>query len=769
MAKKKVVIPTLTSNLLEEVFVCDGVDYGLVVNRDGVSVPYAWVRNAQEGNEENAFVGLCLSVGRASLYGCMPRYLVVSSLRSVWFVRAHRLFELLSHNDFDWSVGVTSSCVEVSALKELFRDAVHCVSRECWSTLVGVYSSLISDGKLCLTEEMLLWSRWEWDRLVWGSLQSCDSSLKDRLWILSVASLGSVFGDSEYVSEGVGFVLEDRGVLFSDHGVGFSKWASLFTLDSRSNFSYDSEHFWFNNACWDYSFFGSYADRSSKGAYYTPDGWVRLSQDLLRSVLSEKLEEDYYIWDCAAGTGNLLQGLRGENVFASTLEEADVDAMRCRVDSGELRLSKDNIFAFDFLNGDWSLLPPRLRAVVEDPVARRRLIIYMNPPYVGAGDIRSFRGGRTIASDRSVVYRNGFQGRMQKKWGSIPDLYVQFILRCYEDLEGCNVGVFSPITFVSNVSFNKFRALFKGDYRGGFLVNSNTFDNVSSQFPIAFTVWDMGRHGKGVGDGLSFTVCPVLGSMESGFAYTLASGDGYESLNDGLTKNVDRWGTVLGYIGTKSCVFFQDSMIYVHDNAHKGGVAITSSNLFAVCVYFAVRLCHLWPWWLSREVYRWSVAWEADDQFKLDCLWFMQTSLQNYFGGELGLGWYPFSDASMLSKLEAQGYPHCDSFGITMSISDLTLSLEAAGARDALAALYAYYHQKVGECGPVTYYGVRQFFQGKDSSRGVMKVKSEDLEYERLQGAVKEANRVLGDRIFQKVQAYGFLSDFVCGWLDLNN
>ena len=61
--------------------------------------------------------------------------------------------------------------------------------------------------------------------------------------------------------------------------------------------------------------------RERKGSYFTPIVWVEKSQEYLTAVLGENWQDDYYIWDCAAGTGNLLTGLTNKyNIYASTLD-----------------------------------------------------------------------------------------------------------------------------------------------------------------------------------------------------------------------------------------------------------------------------------------------------------------------------------------------------------------------------------------------------------------------------------------------------------------
>lgn len=92
--------------------------------------------------------------------------------------------------------------------------------------------------------------------------------------------------------------------------------------------------------------------RERKGAFFTPRQWVELSQKYIADVLGEDWQDEHYIWDCAAGTGNLLAGLTNKyNIWASTLDQADVSVMHERINHGA-NLLKEHVFQFDFLNED---------------------------------------------------------------------------------------------------------------------------------------------------------------------------------------------------------------------------------------------------------------------------------------------------------------------------------------------------------------------------------------------------------------------------------
>ncbi|GAA8692646.1 hypothetical protein oki288_14710 [Helicobacter pylori] len=62
--------------------------------------------------------------------------------------------------------------------------------------------------------------------------------------------------------------------------------------------------------------------RERKGAFFTPRIWVEKSQEYLAKALGQDYQEDYIIWDCTGGTGNLLNGLTNKaNCFLSTLDQ----------------------------------------------------------------------------------------------------------------------------------------------------------------------------------------------------------------------------------------------------------------------------------------------------------------------------------------------------------------------------------------------------------------------------------------------------------------
>ena len=168
--------------------------------------------------------------------------------------------------------------------------------------------------------------------------------------------------------------------------------------------------------------------RERKGAFFTPQKWVELSQEYLARELGENWQDEYDVWDCCAGTGNMEAGLTNKyKVWASTLDQQDVDVMHERIKNGA-NLLESHVFQFDFLNDSFDKLPPGLREIIDDPERRKKLVIYINPPYaehsnrkviVGTGD------NRTNVAKLSKVYKE-FSSQVG---AATRELYVQFFLR----------------------------------------------------------------------------------------------------------------------------------------------------------------------------------------------------------------------------------------------------------------------------------------------------------------------------------------------------
>ena len=99
----------------------------------------------------------------------------------------------------------------------------------------------------------------------------------------------------------------------------------------------------------------------------------------------------------------------------------------------------------------------------------------------------------------------------------------------------------------------------------------------------------------------------------------------------------------------------------------------------------------------------------------------------------------------------------------------IEFSIEAQSVLSAAKAIYVYYHQvasdkrnswkindQVKYSRNASFYDIKEFFQGR-SEKGRMNPKSEDLKYTELLNNLKNAQKILAQKIEPKIYEYGFL------------
>jgi hypothetical protein len=344
--------------------------------------------------------------------------------------------------------------------------------------------------------------------------------------------------------------------------------------------------------------------REVKGSFFTPKIWADKSKEYLAAVFGDNWQEEYYIWDCAAGTGNLLAGLTNKyNLWASDIEQGNVETMQSLIDIDEnLDLLPSHVFQFDFLNDSFDKLPEELKKIIDDPEKRKKLIIYINPPYAengaGVGKGASKAG---VSSESKIYYKYTVSlGRASR------ELFTQFFIRIYVEIEGCKIAAFSKLKYINAPNFVKFRAIFNAEYLKGFVCRANTFDNVDGNFPICFLIWNLENKQQ-----ISTIECDVLdnnGNIEGTKNYY--SYQGHKYINDWVskfTKSEDRIGTLF----FNSNDFQHQKFTYfslAQDAKSITAFPINLNNIFEASIYFSVRLCIDISWLNDRDQDRKSVV-----------------------------------------------------------------------------------------------------------------------------------------------------------------
>jgi hypothetical protein len=519
--------------------------------------------------------------------------------------------------------------------------------------------------------------------------------------------------------------------------------------------------------------------RERKGAFFTPRIWVELSQKYLTDYLGENWQDDYFIWDCAGGTGNLLAGLTNKyNIYASTLDQADVNVIHERIDHGA-NLLKNNVFQFDFLNDEFipiskgGKMPDTLYDIITNKEKRKKLVIYINPPYAEATTTKTVTGTGENKSGVSTQFK--INDILKPKIGSATnEIFALFMAVIYDKIPDCTLGQFSTLKFVNGSNFKKFKEYFLAEYVDGFIVPSDTFDNVKGKFPIGFTIWNTAVKKKI--NTISTDVFDKNGNYQSVKNFY---GDLNQNINKWIKSFDDTKSNLIGLIVSTAPDFQHNNQLCIlSKQQERYCFNITFSNLIKTTIYFSVRQCIDAKWVNDRDQYTFPVdGWQNDFVFQNDCLAFTLFHGQNKITSKLGTNhWIPFTEQEVnaKAKFESNFMSNFIKGKIKKEVSNDTLfndkpieeskplvfSDEAVAVFDAGRELWKYYHAQndVDINENASFYDIRLYFQGTND-KGRMNARSEDATYTKLIGDLRNKLSVLAYKIQPKVYEYEFLKE----------
>jgi hypothetical protein len=522
--------------------------------------------------------------------------------------------------------------------------------------------------------------------------------------------------------------------------------------------------------------------REIKGSFFTPPQWVELSQEYLTKTFGEDWQDEYFVWDCAAGTGNLLAGLvNKDRVFASTLDKQDVDVMKQRIENGA-NLWAEQVFQFDFLNDEFlskskdGKLPNELFEIIADEKKREKLIVYINPPYAEAANTKAVFGTGNIKSEVATSHKT--RDRFKSLIGAATnDIASHFMARIYSDIPSCKLALFSKVKFICTQNYIQFRHFFKADFKNGFAVKSASFDNVDGNFPISFTIWDLA--------GKKFPEFVEVDIPEDNIK---------KKFYDGFHKSINQWirsfdthkDMSIGYLICETSDFQKIHQPYLTLSSkvrYSRQFYCDVTNLIEGCIYFAVRLS-IPPTWLNDrdQFYFPNDNWKNDIEFQNDCLAFTLFHSQNRITVKDGVNhWIPFVETEVNAhykfeshfmtsfingKIKKNGYINLFEQAKETNCIKREFSEEAKAVFDAGRDLWKYYHASIsspfggGSDGTVNagLYDIKEYFKGRNE-KGIVNQKSQNKEFSSLDRELTAKLKTLAKKIEPKVYEYEFLKE----------
>ena len=764
-------------------------------------------------------VQLILTIGKARTFETYlpPPFLAAFDAEKIAFIPYKDILLFFALNDFNWNITPSDDTSrEFGLLYRAVRDTLERTSyifyydtheaelREFITQHLSESSELIQINK---NNFVSIYQRWlaqvqpsidvNWEVLKKNGLIDGDFFLADLLSEKNQTIKEALFvllQDNRYI---VDRKIDARGlftaseVFFKDRQKAHTQFWSLYQRPPREEY-------------WDYiikrrDLLVPQDVRERKGSFFTPKIWVDLSQKYLADVLGDNWQDEYYVWDCAAGTGNLLNGLTNKyRIWASTLDQQDVDVMKDRIKNGA-NLLEEHVFQFDFLNDEFDCgkLPADLLAILQDSEKRKKLVIYINPPYVEPPNIKSAAGSGKAKSN--VAMSKLYETYLPQLGKGAREVFAQFLIRTYYEIPNCHIGVFAKIKILTALNFNEFRTSFQAKLKSLFLVPSHTFDNVKGKFPIGFYIWDCGQYEP-------FTQINAH-AYDTGAAY-LGTKTIQHIANNGIILNwlqayYVKSATRIAYM-VRGASDFQSSKI-INITLSPSQAAIDNSithdivpcNLIPFCLFLTIRHSIASTWLNDRDQFLYpNAGWKKDKEFQYNCFTAALFHTQNRVSSKDGINhWIPFTEQEVnahglfashfmtdfiygrcatgagtkyevqsttqgeekkKSKKEVGSLLHLAEEESFVPTEPLVFSAEATAVFDAGRELWRYYHAQPNANPNASYYDIREYFQGRNE-KGKMNPKSEDAEYMRLLANLKEAMELLRQQIVPKVFEYGFL------------
>ncbi len=769
--------------------------------------PILWAEG-KKGKSElfKSLAQLILTIGKHKFYTHFPPpYLGAFDAFSFLFVEYHKLDFIFTRSDIDFSV--TPSNHNTESFKYLLNELTPLLEKEA---LIFDYETQNKELKAFIKDNLLYSKRskipvdknnfvhvyFKWVEHVKPSI-SIEWQQARKQGILDAD-----FYLADLLSEGNETILESLNTILKVNHYKFNKKLNnfgAFNFDETSFNDKQKAHQTFWNIYerppkrefWDYiierrDLLVSNDIRERKGAFFTPKIWVEKSQEYLAKILGQDYQDEYIIWDCAGGTGNLLSGLINKaNLYLSTLDKSDVSIVKERIKNGA-KLLENHVFQFDFLNDDFfgEKVPKSLQEILKDKEKLKKLIIYINPPYAEATSAKTPSG---TGKNKDLVARGNlicekYKDELNK---ANNELFAQFFMRIYKELDGCIMASFSTLKYLNSSNFKKFREIFKAKFLEGFMVPADSFDNVKGQFPIGFLVWDTATPPLKPTNALNLEVFDSLGEF-LGYKTFKPIVDRVKNINQYLKQYNINNSNVLGFIDCAGVDFQNNNFVNLANNKNlKRNITffgLTLTNLLIGAIYFSIRHCIKATWQNDRDQFYapYDDAFQDDSEFKNNCLIFMLFHSKNRIMSTQGTNHFiPFNEEEVGAKERYASHVLLDFLKVKLQeqtqnnnlfnsskkerkpleFSETALSVLNAGRK-----IYCYYHAqdftKNDYNANVSLYDIKEFFQGRNAQGKLNPpVKAKDTYYKQLYANLQDALKDLAKEIQPKVYEYGFLRE----------
>ena len=307
--------------------------------------------------------------------------------------------------------------------------------------------------------------------------------------------------------------------------------------------------------------------RRRQGCFNTPTKFVDFAHRMIEKELGENWRDEYVVYDCCCGTGNLTRDYRFKELYCSTLDKGELElGSRYNPEATKWRM--------DFLNdGDECFDKGLIKAFEQN----KPIVFFINPPYGTA--CNQYKANKTNSNNTDI------RGDMNKeKFGGSENLQHQFMYRITKlvqkyHLTNAYFALFSNPIWLSGAKQGKFLENFSSQWecKDAYLFQASHFADVSDVWGISLTLWKSDNHATPITE-YNMKLIDILDdrSIDVIGKHTIYNSYFYTKASDWVREQIPRCLDMACFPSTSNGLLIKESQIqavrnqlgYFHNNAN---------------------------------------------------------------------------------------------------------------------------------------------------------------------------------------------------------
>ena len=307
--------------------------------------------------------------------------------------------------------------------------------------------------------------------------------------------------------------------------------------------------------------------RRRQGCFNTPTKFVDFAHRMIEEELGENWRDEYVVYDCCCGTGNLTRDYRFKELYCSTLDKGELEL-------GSRYNPEATKWQMDFLNdGDECFDKGLIRAFEQN----KPVVFFINPPYGTA--CNQYKANKTNSNNTAI------RDEMNKeKFGGSENLQHQFMYRITKlvqkyHLTNAYFALFSNPIWLSGAKQGKFLKNFSSQWecKDAYLFQASHFADVSDVWGISLTLWKSDNQETPITE-YNMKLIDILddGSIDVIGKHTIYNSYFYTKASDWVKEQIPRCLDMACFPSTSNGLLIKESQIqavksqlgYFHNNAN---------------------------------------------------------------------------------------------------------------------------------------------------------------------------------------------------------